>query len=108
MAEWSIAADSKSVVPIGYRGFESLSLRQFLHREERHARPELAPTLRAAIKLFLQSASYVESMKFVRGSATYVVHEPFAFLHPHAMHILHPFIPGAVLRSYARDRVADG
>ena len=29
MAEWSNAADSKSVVPIGYRGFESLSLRQF-------------------------------------------------------------------------------
>src|SRR5947199_7551498 len=28
MAEWSNAADSKSVVPIGYRGFESLSLRQ--------------------------------------------------------------------------------
>src|SRR5205823_8006932 len=27
MAEWSNAADSKSVVPIGYRGFESLSLR---------------------------------------------------------------------------------
>ena len=30
MAEWSNAADSKSVVPIGYRGFESLSLRHFL------------------------------------------------------------------------------
>src|SRR5438045_4865599 len=29
MAEWSNAADSKSVVPIGYRGFESLSLRHF-------------------------------------------------------------------------------
>jgi hypothetical protein len=28
MAEWSIAADSKSVVPYGHRGFESLSLRQ--------------------------------------------------------------------------------
>ena len=30
MAEWSNAADSKSVVPIGYRGFESLSLRHLL------------------------------------------------------------------------------
>ena len=36
MAEWSKALDSKSSVPSGYLGFESLSLRQLIIRQ----RPE--------------------------------------------------------------------
>src|SRR3954464_13534549 len=51
MAEWSNAADSKSVVPIGYRGFESLSLRHFfspLHRLRRVRSPD-GPVFAAAL-----------------------------------------------------------